>query len=85
MSHRPPTDKYNVVYCIILLHGIGALMTWNMFITIAPVVNFFFLFLFFLALIRMPFRKLFQRVIMGSTEIVFGYLYSTLNFGYVVL
>ncbi|VDD93284.1 unnamed protein product [Enterobius vermicularis] len=38
MSHRPPTDKYNVVYCIILLHGIGALMTWNMFITIAPVL-----------------------------------------------
>ncbi|VDD93283.1 unnamed protein product [Enterobius vermicularis] len=30
----------------------------------------------------MPFRKLFQRAIMGSTEIVFGYLYSTLNFGH---
>ncbi|VDD92106.1 unnamed protein product [Enterobius vermicularis] len=32
----PPVDKFNIVYCIMLLHGIGTLMPWNMFITIAP-------------------------------------------------
>ncbi|KAK0396792.1 hypothetical protein QR680_001858 [Steinernema hermaphroditum] len=31
-----PKDKYNAVYLIMLLHGIGCLMPWNMFITIAP-------------------------------------------------
>uniref|UniRef100_A0A0N4ZGL6 Equilibrative nucleoside transporter 1 n=1 Tax=Parastrongyloides trichosuri TaxID=131310 RepID=A0A0N4ZGL6_PARTI len=33
---EPPVDKYNAVYLIMLLHGIGVLMPWNMFITIAP-------------------------------------------------
>uniref|UniRef100_A0A0R3RXW0 Equilibrative nucleoside transporter 1 n=1 Tax=Elaeophora elaphi TaxID=1147741 RepID=A0A0R3RXW0_9BILA len=33
---KPPEDKYNAVYFILLLHGIGVLMPWNMFITIAP-------------------------------------------------
>ncbi|TMS36408.1 hypothetical protein L596_003580 [Steinernema carpocapsae] len=33
-----PVDKYNAVYLIMLLHGIGCLMPWNMFITIAPMV-----------------------------------------------
>ncbi|MCP9265955.1 Nucleoside transporter [Dirofilaria immitis] len=33
---KPPKDKYNAVYFILLLHGIGVLMPWNMFITIAP-------------------------------------------------
>ncbi|WKY16914.1 hypothetical protein Q1695_001488 [Nippostrongylus brasiliensis] len=31
-----PKDKYLLVYFIALLHGIGVLMPWNMFITIAP-------------------------------------------------
>lgn len=30
-----PVDKRNIVYWIILLHGIGVLMPWNMFINIA--------------------------------------------------
>uniref|UniRef100_A0A1I7Z3X4 Equilibrative nucleoside transporter 1 n=1 Tax=Steinernema glaseri TaxID=37863 RepID=A0A1I7Z3X4_9BILA len=30
-----PKDVYNAVYFIMLLHGIGCLMPWNMFITIA--------------------------------------------------
>lgn len=28
-----PKDKYNIVYLILLLHGIGTLLPWNMFIT----------------------------------------------------
>ena len=32
---EPPPDKYSLVYLIIFLHGIGTLMPWNMFITIA--------------------------------------------------
>lgn len=28
-----PVDKYNLVYMTFLLHGIGVLMPWNMFIT----------------------------------------------------
>ncbi|KAK6033234.1 nucleoside transporter [Ostertagia ostertagi] len=31
-----PKDTGNLVYLIILLHGVGSLMPWNMFITIAP-------------------------------------------------
>ncbi|CAJ0572699.1 unnamed protein product, partial [Mesorhabditis spiculigera] len=30
-----PVDKNNLVYLIVLFHGIGTLMPWNMFITIA--------------------------------------------------
>ncbi|EFO20541.2 hypothetical protein LOAG_07950 [Loa loa] len=33
---KSPEDKYSAVYFILLLHGIGVLMPWNMFITIAP-------------------------------------------------
>lgn len=29
----PPKDRYNMVYLILVLHGIGVLMPWNMFIT----------------------------------------------------
>lgn len=28
-----PVDRYNLVYLIMLLHGVGTLMPWNMFIT----------------------------------------------------
>ncbi|XP_076249263.1 equilibrative nucleoside transporter 1 isoform X1 [Calliopsis andreniformis] len=30
---NPPRDRLNIVFCIMVLHGIGALMPWNMFIT----------------------------------------------------
>uniref|UniRef100_A0A158Q8P7 Equilibrative nucleoside transporter 1 n=1 Tax=Elaeophora elaphi TaxID=1147741 RepID=A0A158Q8P7_9BILA len=33
---RKPVDRYNAVYLIILLNGFGILITWNMWITIAP-------------------------------------------------
>ncbi|CAB3365752.1 Hypothetical predicted protein [Cloeon dipterum] len=33
MEINPPKDRYNLVYWIFLLHGIGTLMPWNMFIT----------------------------------------------------
>lgn len=29
----PPVDRYNLVFMIFVLHGIGVLMPWNMFIT----------------------------------------------------
>lgn len=35
-----PADKYNMVYMTFLLHGIGVLMPWNMFIT-AESVSYF--------------------------------------------
>lgn len=28
-----PTDKFNLVFLIFILHGLGTLMPWNMFIT----------------------------------------------------
>uniref|UniRef100_A0A914EIV4 Equilibrative nucleoside transporter 3 n=1 Tax=Acrobeloides nanus TaxID=290746 RepID=A0A914EIV4_9BILA len=31
----PPNDHFRMVYCIILLHGIGFHMPWNMFISVA--------------------------------------------------
>ncbi|ETN84980.1 hypothetical protein NECAME_01542 [Necator americanus] len=32
----PKADVGNLVYLIVMLHGVGTLMPWNMFITIAP-------------------------------------------------
>ncbi|GMT04530.1 hypothetical protein PENTCL1PPCAC_26704 [Pristionchus entomophagus] len=32
---QAPVDKWSLVYLIIFLHGIGTLMPWNMFLTIA--------------------------------------------------
>ena len=29
----PPVDKYHIVYIILLIHGVGTLLPWNMFIT----------------------------------------------------
>lgn len=29
---NPPRDRLNIIYFILLLHGIGTLMPWNMFI-----------------------------------------------------
>ncbi|VDM25168.1 unnamed protein product [Toxocara canis] len=36
LVEKPPTDKNHLVYLIMMLHGVGTLMPWNMFITIAP-------------------------------------------------
>lgn len=30
---NPPRDRMNIVFFILLLHGVGTLMPWNMFIT----------------------------------------------------
>lgn len=35
-----PSDRYNLVYLTFLLHGIGVLMPWNMFITAKSVMSF---------------------------------------------
>jgi len=32
-SLQPPVDKYKIVFFIFVLHGLGTLMPWNMFIT----------------------------------------------------
>lgn len=29
---NPPRDKLNIIFFILLLHGVGTLMPWNMFI-----------------------------------------------------
>ncbi|VDM99830.1 unnamed protein product, partial [Onchocerca ochengi] len=36
LSTSEPIDRYHAVYLIILLNGFGILITWNMWITIAP-------------------------------------------------
>lgn len=33
-----PSDKLNVVLLVMMLHGLGVLIAWNVFITIAPSV-----------------------------------------------
>jgi solute carrier family 29 (equilibrative nucleoside transporter), member 1/2/3 len=33
MEIDPPTDKYKLVFFTLIIHGIGTLMPWNMFIT----------------------------------------------------
>lgn len=33
-DNKPPEDHYSIVYLIFLLHGIGVLLPWNVFITI---------------------------------------------------
>ncbi|VVC28097.1 Equilibrative nucleoside transporter,Major facilitator superfamily domain [Cinara cedri] len=32
LENNPPKDRWNIVYLILVLHGIGILMPWNMFI-----------------------------------------------------
>lgn len=33
MEISPPADRYNIIFITLLIHGIGTLMPWNMFIT----------------------------------------------------
>lgn len=33
MDLAPPKDKWNMIYIILMVHGIGTLIAWNMFIT----------------------------------------------------
>lgn len=33
LEMNPPEDKFYLVYFTLLLHGIGTLLPWNMFIT----------------------------------------------------
>ena len=33
MSIKPPIDKWKIVFFIFILHGLGTLMPWNIFIT----------------------------------------------------
>lgn len=37
---NPPRDRLNIIYLILLLHGIGTLMPWNMFINAKSVSLF---------------------------------------------
>lgn len=43
MEISPPRDRFNLVFFVLLLHGIGTLTPWNMFITAKGVNIFFFL------------------------------------------
>lgn len=36
---KPPKDKMRIVFFIFLIHGLGTLMPWNMFITAKSVSN----------------------------------------------
>lgn len=33
MDLVPPKDKWNIIYLTLILHGLGTLTAWNMFIT----------------------------------------------------
>lgn len=33
MEICPPVDRFNVIFITLLIHGVGTLMPWNMFIT----------------------------------------------------
>jgi hypothetical protein len=33
LETNPPRDRWKLVYLTLLLHGVGTLMPWNMFIT----------------------------------------------------
>ncbi|CAH0401667.1 unnamed protein product [Chilo suppressalis] len=33
MDLAPPKDKWNIIYIILIIHGLGTLIAWNMFIT----------------------------------------------------
>ncbi|XP_015920528.1 equilibrative nucleoside transporter 3 [Parasteatoda tepidariorum] len=33
IAENPPTDRFNLLFLILILHGVGTLMPWNMFIT----------------------------------------------------
>ena len=33
MEISPPRDRFNLIFFTLLLHGVGTLMPWNMFIT----------------------------------------------------
>uniref|UniRef100_A0A1B0AHH1 Equilibrative nucleoside transporter 1 n=1 Tax=Glossina pallidipes TaxID=7398 RepID=A0A1B0AHH1_GLOPL len=39
MTLTPPKDKFKLVFLIFLLHGLGTLMPWNMFITAKSILN----------------------------------------------
>lgn len=42
MEISPPRDRLNLIFMVLLLHGIGTLTPWNMFITAKKVKLFFF-------------------------------------------
>lgn len=39
MEINPPRDRYNLIFMTLLLHGVGTLMPWNMFITAKDVID----------------------------------------------
>jgi equilibrative nucleoside transporter 1/2/3 len=40
MGERPPpADRYNMVYFIVMLHGVGVLLPWNSFLTLGKEVQ----------------------------------------------
>lgn len=41
---KAPKDSYSLVYLIFLLHGIGVLLPWNVFLTVGKDVSFIIIF-----------------------------------------
>lgn len=44
METDPPNDRFNLIFMVLVLHGVGTLMPWNMFIN-AKAVSFLLSFL----------------------------------------
>lgn len=42
MEINPPYDRYRLIFFTLLLHGVGTLTPWNMFITAKEVGGFYF-------------------------------------------
>lgn len=38
---NPPYDRFKLIYFILLIHGVGTLMPWNMFINAKAVSVYF--------------------------------------------
>lgn len=63
-----PKDKMKIVYFIFLLHGLGTLMPWNMFITAKSVSIKRPKYVIFIAPTSLQFFQYFVDFKLGSTE-----------------
>lgn len=81
MEINPPRDRYNLVFLILILHGIGTLIPWNMFINAQSYFEDF-------KLNGTSYRNMFVLAIGLSSQIpnvVFNWMNIFVQMGYVCL
>ncbi|KAJ1372344.1 hypothetical protein KIN20_034480 [Parelaphostrongylus tenuis] len=74
---EPPVDKFHIAFFIILLQGIGVLLPWNMFITIAP--NYYVEYWFTVNGTKTSYAKSFMNAL-GITAQTPNFIVSVINF-----